>query len=280
MRSLITAIAAATALSAATPAHAGGFTPWGTGTGANNVALSPYLFVGGDGTTTIAPYVFFGAHDHFDVMVGYGFSLTPRPGTGNSAFSSGAIELMPRAVINDYAVIALHTLYTPGSDNAVLGLEFHGVAATDVFALTYNTGWWPTLGGTDGFSSGDWFAILAPEFIINDRFSLFAEFNPSVTLADGTFGATVVPGVTVYVDKAGEHSITAAATLSVAPTWAGATFGLLYWSDFELSKRKARSIETSQTDKPAAPPSASRSRSRGMASLQPQPAPGRFGPLP
>lgn len=235
------ALAGLVATSMATDANAGGFTPWGGGTGDQTVALSPYLFVGGDGTTTLAPYLFMGATDHFDVMVGYSFSVDPNPDTPGSEFSTGAIEVMPRLIINNNAIFALHALYAPGADDAVLGLEFHGLAGSDFFGITYNAGWWPSIGGEAGFDSGDVYALLVPEFFVTDRFSIFAEFNPGVTVdndvGDPEFYASVVPGVTVYVDKDLKHSVTAAATLSVAPEWGGATFGLLYWTDFDISKK-------------------------------------------
>lgn len=221
-------------------AHAGGFTPWGTITGDKTMAISPYFFVGSDGSVTNAPYLFFGASDYFDIMVGYGFTLTPSDPTngGDPSVSSGAIEIMPRAAINDYAVFALHALYTPGDDSAVAGVEFHGVAAGEFVAFTYNAGWWPVVGGTAGFNAGSVFGIFVPEFIINERFSVFTEFNPAVDLSTGTpeFGANVVPGLTFYVDKDLNHSITAAATMAVAPNWGGATFGLLYWTAIDLGK--------------------------------------------
>lgn len=232
-----------------TSAMAGGFTPWGGATGDKTVALSPYFFVAGDGTTTLAPYVFFGATDHFDIMVGYSFSVDPNPDEAGGEFSSGAIEVMPRGIINDSAVFALHALYTPGDDSAVLGIEFHGVTGSDYFGFTYNAGWWPTIGGDTGFDTGDVFAVLVPEFFVNERFSLFAEFNPGVTIEGTEFFASVVPGVTFYVDKDMKHSLTAAAILSVAPEWGGATFGLLYFTDFDLggtktSKRQHRGPAT------------------------------------
>lgn len=217
-------------------AHAGGFTPWGTGTGDKTIALSPYFYVGPDGTTTLAPYVFFGATDYFDVMVGYGFGLDPQE--ANPALP-GRIEIMPRAIINSQAIFALHALYQPGADNAVLGVEFHGVAAAKHFAFTYNTGWWPSIGGDDGFNAGQWFAILAPEFLVNERFSVFTEFNPNVTIDGAVFGATVVPGLTFYTDDALKHSFTVSATIPVAPQSAGPTFGLLYWTSFDTAKKGA-----------------------------------------
>jgi hypothetical protein len=237
MRSMVPVVVLGSLIGGA-EARAGGFTPWGIATGDRTVALTPYLFVGPSGTTTLSPYVWFGASDHFDLMLGYSLSVTPRPGSGVSAVSSGAVELMPRAIINDYAIFALHALYTPGAADAILGLEFHGVADGSLVAFTYNTGWWPKLGGEDGFASGDWFAILVPEFKLGERVSVFAEFNPSVATSDGTFGAKVVPGLTFYVDEQKNHSLTAAVTLAVAPTWQGATFGLLYFTDFDLSAKK------------------------------------------
>lgn len=222
------------AMSHTQDAHAGGFTPWGTGTGENTIALSPYFYVGPDGTATLAPYVFFGVHDYFDVMVGYGFGLDPQE--ANPAVP-GRIEIMPRATIAPEAVIALHALYQPGADNAVFGIEFHGVAAAKHFAFTYNTGWWPSIGGDAGFDAGQWFAILVPEFLVNERFSVFAEFNPNVTIDGAVFGASVVPGLTFYTDDALKHSFTVSATIPVAPTSGGPTFGLLYWTAFDIGKK-------------------------------------------
>ncbi len=193
-------------------AHAGGFTPWGTGTGDKKIALSPYFYVAPDGTATLAPYVFFGATDHFDVMVGYAVGLDPQE---PNPVVPGRIEIMPRAIIRNEAIFALHALYAPGADVATMGVEFHGVAAAKHFAFTYNTGWWPTIGGDDGFNAGTWFAIMVPEFLVNQRFSVFAEFNPNVTIDGAVFGAAVVPGLTFYVDDDLKHSLTVSATIAV-----------------------------------------------------------------
>lgn len=239
--SCIRVLLALTALSVLVPedAHAGGFTPWGGPTGDKKIALSPYFFVGSDGTMAAAPYFFIGATDHFDVLFGYTWNMDPTPDVGASAFTSGAIEIMPRGFIVPQLGFGLHALYTPGADNAILGVELNGMALGSIFGITYNTGWWPVIGGDAGFDTGSWFAIIAPEVYV-DRVNIFFEFNPSVpTLADPEFALSLVPGIGVAMDEAKVHFLSLAATIGVAPEYTGVRFGLLYNHTIDFSKKKS-----------------------------------------
>ncbi len=232
---LARALIAVSALMLAAPAaHAGGFTPWGGPTGDKNMALSPYLFVSPTGAVTTAPYVFFGATDHFDILLGYSFTLDHDP--ANDTFTSGAIEIMPRGFITPAIGFGIHALYVPGADTATLGVELNGMALGSIFGITYNTGWWPTIGGDAGFDPGVWFAILAPEVYV-DRANFFLEFNPTVTLAEPAFGLNIVPGVGFAMDEERLHFLSAAATIRVAPEYGGVTFGLLYNHTISLAKK-------------------------------------------
>lgn len=222
----------------ATEAHAGGFTPWGGPTGDMNLAVSPYFFVGPDGTMSAAPYLFIGATDHFDMLFGYTWNMDPTPLDGAASVTSGAIEIMPRGFINPYIGFGLHALYVPGADVGTLGVELNGTAVGSIVGVTYNVGWWPTLGGEAGFDPGSAWAIIAPEVYV-DRLNIFVEFNPTIPLAEPAFALNIVPGVGVAVDKDKRHFLTAAATIGVAPEYTGVKFGLLYNHTISLKGKKA-----------------------------------------
>lgn len=234
------------ALGALAPeAHAGAFTPWGGPTGDKKLALSPYFFVGPDGTMAAAPYFFVGATDHFDVLFGYTWNMDPTPADGAAAVTSGAIEIMPRGFIIPQVGFGLHALYTPGADTGVLGIELNGMTAGSIVGFTYNAGWWPTLGGEAGFDPGIAWAILAPEVYV-DRVNIFLEFNPTVTITDPTFALNIVPGIGVAVDEAKAHFLSAAATIGVAPEYTGVRFGLLYNHTIDLAPKKSAAARTRQ----------------------------------
>lgn len=246
-----TALALATLVT--TEAHAGGFTPWGTATGDKTIVFDPYFFVDPDGSFRFAPYAWFGATDHFDVLVGATVSFGSA--VGPAGVSLGAIELLPRAIINDYAIFGAHLLWTPLDDsgaineNVGLGLEYHGVASAEHFAFTYNAGWLFSV-GNDGFDPGAVFMIFVPEYIINDRISAFVEVNPTITVNAGDldgdgeddvgWGVGVNPGVTVYLDNDGMHSLTPTALFNIAGADTTVGFGLLYWGAWEVGGKQAK----------------------------------------
>ncbi|MCB9665570.1 MAG: hypothetical protein H6732_15775 [Alphaproteobacteria bacterium] len=262
MKQVIGWTALALATLASPVAHAGGFTPWGTATGDKTVVFDPYFFVDPDGTFRVSPYVWVGATDHFDVL--FGATAAFGSGVGPAGASLGALEVMPRGIINDYAIFGFHVFWTPLDDSGNLNesvdlaLEYHGVAAYEHFAFTYNAGWAFTVGNA-GFDAGGVFGVLVPEYIINDRISAFVEVNPSVTINAGDldgdgeddvgWGVGVNPGVTVYLDNNGMHSLTPAALFSVAGTDTSVGFGLLYWGAFETGGKTARRRTTGSDTK-------------------------------
>ena len=199
MRCPLLFAAAALVLVASAPASAAPLNPWGVHVGKGVFALTPFLYV--DQTPGLYPYVYgqYGISDKFELLGGVGATVVP-------GFSFDSVELMPRYFFTESTGVALHATYVPGDDGITLAPEYHGVYTLGPIELTANAGWAPTLGGS-GFSAGEVFAKVAPEWYFTEASSVFLEVNPSYDLVDyggvevDRFSMEVVPGVSTSINE-------------------------------------------------------------------------------
>lgn len=191
------------------PAQAYPLNPWGAATPTRFVALTPYLYVYDLGSSYY-PYLYasYGIVDGLDVIGGVGAYLELGDG-GGAGLSS--VELMPRWFFSDQMGVALHL--TGGGGALKVAPEFHGIfGSSDAFMLTLNAGF-GTFVGEGGFSLGGPYALIAPEYALSDRLSVFCEVNPSLSMAEGVDGMntswalTLVPGVGLTLDEEGSHTM-------------------------------------------------------------------------
>lgn len=204
------------ALLAPSPAEAYPLNPWGSHTATGYFAINPFLYVyslGGE----IDPYLYglYGISDRFDVIAGVG---------GYAVFGDdggvgvGGVELYPRFFVTDSLGFGPHITFVPG-EGVVLAPEVDGVAYFgESFALTVNGRWSPELlFGGGGFSAGSVDLLIAPEYLLSSRVSLYLEVDPGYALGDGG-GAylTLVPGVGLATDDDETHTFSIGLQIAVA----------------------------------------------------------------
>jgi len=186
--------------------------PWGAKLDNQTFNVTPYLY-GYPGSRSIYPVVYlgYGISDRFDVYVGGAADI----GLDPSYVSPGELELFPRYFFNDSWAVSLHAYWLPQVQVAA-ALEVHYNHFWDSLALTVNAGYAPTFDADGNISAGSVFAYIAPEYYITERFSVFAEVNPTFDLEDG-LSVNLVPGVGIALDPEEVHTIALGLELPVQP---------------------------------------------------------------
>ena len=197
-----TLLAALSGLALPLSASAGTLSPWGVHTSRGETWLTPYFFVDG-GSVTNATYLSIGLGDRFDLIGGAGVGWSGQ-------VDPGVVEAMPRYFVNENVGLVVRVGSVPGANQLEVGPEIHAAYGSGAFSFTINAGWRPALGQDGGV--GGAFAVLAPEVYVSDSVSLYVEVNPAIDLADGSAGATVVPGFSAAV---GPHSFAIGAMMPV-----------------------------------------------------------------
>lgn len=204
------AFALSVAALGAAEAEAGALNPWYGRLGDGDAAVTPYVYVMDGGSVDASVYVQSSFARHFDLLVGAGGSMVPNAEAGFSG-----VDLMPRFFFTDQLGLTLRTRL--GADGtAAVGPEFHGVFARGAFTFAVNA----------GFADQAAYGLFAPEWSLNDRFSLFVELDPVLPVG-GAPSLLTVPGVGLALDKNARHTCALGVqipTLSPAPP----SYGIWY----------------------------------------------------
>jgi len=200
--------------------------PWGAAIPEKTIAINPFLYL--DAGPNVYPifYAGYGISERFDVWAGAGAVVALNPVSAGW----GALEVFPRFFIIPELALAAHVYYSPGS-SLTLAPEVHFNKTWGNFALTINAGHRSTRDQVTGtFSHGTIAAIVAPEYYLSKRLSLFLEVDPILTFQEGVQASAILaPGVWFALDEDQKHSFALAVQLPV-PFDANAISGGIWYS--------------------------------------------------
>lgn len=189
--------------------------PIGTPQPEGTASLAPTAYVGPDGWFLPQLYGAVGVRNA-DFNVGFMGDFHPgEPGVP-------ILDVFPRWFVTEELALVPRVLAPIGAGaHPSAGFELHHVYNQGPFWLTSNVGGSFRVGGDkrDGFAM----LMVAPELFVNDRVSVFMEFNPTVwfegvNLHDKNLTMLVVPGVAANLDERCFHQISIGLQVPVAPT--------------------------------------------------------------
>ncbi len=204
----------------ASVAFASPLNPWGSATSAGSVLVNPYLYVYPEAVNPII-YGSAGLTEKIDLYFGYG-QLIPTDGPG-----VGSLEFMPRFFVVPQLALTPHVYWTPGVDGVVTAPEVHLNLSSSRFSFVANAGWRPVL-SSSGFSTGTVAILAAPEIKLSDRFSVYVEVDPTVSLVGEALAMQVVPGFGMTLDPEARHGLSVGLQIPVLPAVGPASLGLWY----------------------------------------------------
>lgn len=208
----------------AATASAAPLNPWGAATPPGEALVSPYVSLGPD---AIDGNVFgaVGLAERLDLHVGLGSHL-PREGT-----AYGMLEVLPRYFLVPQVALAPHVFWTPGADALVPAAEVHVDVATGRFSLVANVGWHPVV-ASSGASLGSLTLLAAPEVRLSERFSVYVEVDPTLSLVGDPLALTLVPGFGMGLDPGARHGVSVGLQIPTLPEVAPASLGFWYCFTF------------------------------------------------